>query len=254
MLSTHQEWRHKKQGKDIHNEILKEDFALIALLKSCIKNKDLGRGTMLHAHMVRENLLEKNPYLATTLINMYAKCGMIEKAKQVLEDIPNRDIVTWCALISGYTKQDRSYEALNCFERMQSEGVSPDEVTFLCVLSACGFSGLFDDAQIIFENMAKKYEISPNLKHHTYLVGAFGCGGHFNKAMSVMKSMPCIEYPLVWLALLSTCVRWGNVKVGRMAFDHALRLDDSCAAPYILMGHIFQATEMTEDTAIVKSV
>ena len=227
MLSTHQEWRHKKQGKDIHNEILKEDFALIALLKSCIKNKDLGRGTMLHAHMVRENLLEKNPYLATTLINMYAKCGMIEKAKQVLEDIPNRDIVTWCALISGYTKQDRSYEALNCFERMQSEGLSPDAFTFSCILKACGNIGDIKRGKLIHEEIMNRGLLRKNVVLGTSLVDMYVKWGDVAEAKRVLEGLQ-LRNVVTWTSIIVGYTQQGQCYE---ALDSFTRMQAESLAP-----------------------
>ena len=114
----------------------KEDFNYVALLKSCAQNKDLCKGTRIHADVVKRGFLERVPYLSTTLINMYAKCGAIEKAQQILEELPVRNSFIWSALIGGYTQQRQDHEALHCFERMQSEGMSPDAVTYTCALKA----------------------------------------------------------------------------------------------------------------------
>ena len=81
-------------------------------------------------------MLEKNVILGTVLVDMYAKCGMLKKAQQVLEDLPFRNIVSWSVLIAGCVQHGQSHEALNYFERMQSEGLLPDVVTFVCLLKA----------------------------------------------------------------------------------------------------------------------
>ena len=231
MLSTHQEWRYKKQGKDIiPYEILKEDFALVALLKSCIKNKDLGRGTKLHAHMLKVNLLERNPYLATTLINMYAKCGMIEKAKQVLEDIPNRDIVAWCALISGYTKQDRGYEALNCFERMQSEGLSPDAIILTSILKACGNIKAAEKGQEIHSNITPGGLLETNIIVGTALVGMYMKCGLPAKAQEIFNKLTSRNV-ISWNTLLSGYAEQGQ---GHNAFICLKRMQSEGLSPDIV--------------------
>ena len=95
--------------------------------------------------------------LGTTLVDMYAKCGIFSKAQEVLEQLCIQDVVSWNALITGYSLQGQGYRALNCFESMQIKGISPNEVTFLGVLNACCHSGLSNKAEQILMHMIKKY-------------------------------------------------------------------------------------------------
>ena len=78
----------------IRNHSQREDVEIVALLKDCTKRKDVFRGISIHADVVKNGLLAKSPYVASMLISMYAKCGMVSKAQQVLEEIPIRDVVT----------------------------------------------------------------------------------------------------------------------------------------------------------------
>ena len=129
-------------------KVAMKDFTYVALLKDCTKKKDISEGIRLHADILKTNLLESSPYLASALINMYAKCGMIVKAHQYLEELLVRDVISWNALISGYTHEGKGHEALNCFEQMQCEGLSPDVVTFTNILSIDIVSALCVEATI----------------------------------------------------------------------------------------------------------
>ena len=79
------------------------------------------------------------------------------------------------------------------------------------------------------------------------MIVVFGYEGHFDKAISMIKVMPCTDCPAVWLALLGACRKWGNVKLGILAFDQSLQLDHTCATAYILMANIFAAAGLRED-------
>ena len=230
----------------IDNAIPKSDFMFIDLLKDCAKKKNLYKETRLHADILERGLLEKSPYIASILISMYTKCGEVAKAHQVLEELPIRNVFSWSALISGYVQQGQGHEALNCFELMKSE-VSPDAVTFLCILNACSHSGLLDIAQTYFTNMSRKYRIALEVEHHMCMVVIYGCAGHFDKALSVIKTMPPSNDPSVWVALLGACKKWGNVMVGKRAFDMAVQLQAGSAAAYVLMASIYAASGMQED-------
>ena len=103
-----------------------------------------------------------------------------------------------------------------------------------------------------FGNMSRKYGISPKVEHHTCMVMVLGCSGHFDKAISVIKAMPCSDYPAVWLTLLASCKKWGNIRLGLLAFDQAVQADDNAAA-YVLMGSILGAAGMHQDADNVEA-
>eukprot|EP00250_Pteridium_aquilinum_P021298 c25084_g10_i2 orf=2-265(+) len=75
------------------------------------------------------------------LVDMYAKNGLLAKAQEVFDRLPVRDLVSWNALIAGYSEHRCGQEALDCFERMQLEDIAPDVITFAAVLKACGILG-----------------------------------------------------------------------------------------------------------------
>jgi pentatricopeptide repeat protein len=219
----------------------------MCILKACGSAGATDKGKQIHDEIARKQLLGKDTMLGTALIDMYAKCGLLLKAQQVLEELSVQDVISWNSLIAGYAQQGQGQDALNCFSRMQNEGLSPDEVTFLCVLSACCRSGLLYHAESLFEDMTRKYGIIPNVEHHTCMVIAYGCAGHFDSAVTLIKATASLDYAVIWLALLGSCKRWENVKLGRVAFDQAVQLDSACSAAYVLMVGIFSAAGMLED-------
>ena len=75
-------------------------FAFVDLLKACAKQKDLCEGIRLHDDILKLGLIAKNPYISSSLISMYAKCGWHAKAQQVLDELSVRDVVAWNALIA----------------------------------------------------------------------------------------------------------------------------------------------------------
>ena len=163
-------------------------------------------------------------------------------------------MVCWSVLIAGYARKGKGVESLKCFKGMQSEGLSPDEVTLLCVLSACCHAGLLDEIQMLHRDMVQKYGVTPNVEHHACMVMVYGYAGDFDKAVSVIKVMPsCYQSPL-WLVLLGACRKWENVKLGRLAFVKIIELDNDCAAAYFLMASIYTAAGMHTAAENVKSM
>eukprot|EP00250_Pteridium_aquilinum_P019334 c24391_g4_i1 orf=349-705(+) len=111
-------------------QYFQEDITLVALLKACVKEKDLYKGSRLHADVLKRGLLQENIFVGGTLVNLYAKAGALAKAQQVFDELLARDVVSWTALIAGYCEHGHGEEALNCFEQMKHEGPSPNAVTF----------------------------------------------------------------------------------------------------------------------------
>ena len=229
-------------------------ITFVCILKACGNAVAIDEGTQIHNEIVNRGALAMGVSVSNALIDMYAKCGMLEKAQEVLEDLSIRDVVCWSVLIAGYARKGKGLESLKCFKRMQSEGLSPDEVTLLCVLSACCHAGLLDEIQMLHRDMVKKYGVTPNVEHHACMVMVYGYAGDFDKAVSVIKVMPSSDYHDVWVALLGGCRKWGNVELGILAFDQAVQLDDSCAVAYVLIANIFAAAGMQEDAEMIKSM
>eukprot|EP00250_Pteridium_aquilinum_P033952 c6744_g1_i1 orf=361-780(+) len=68
-----------------------DDVSLVAQLKACAKEKDLLTGSRLHADILKWGLLAKSTFIGSTLVNLYAKCGVLVKAQELLDELPVRD-------------------------------------------------------------------------------------------------------------------------------------------------------------------
>ena len=212
-----------------------------SVLKACGNTGAIEKGKHAHRMIVSKGLLEKDIVLGNGLIDMYARCGMLAKAQEVLEELPFRNNVSWSALISGYAQHGQGHKALECFERMQTEGLSPDEITFVCVLSACSHSGLLNEAKIVFQNMTREFSITPNVEHLTCMLVSLGCAGQIDKAMLTIGVIPSYNRNgEVCLSLLGACRKWGNTRLGRLAFRYAVQLELNINE--LIKGQVFSLT------------
>ena len=122
---------------DLPEVQLHDHVSLLNLIKSCQKEKDLLKSRTIHSYLLEKHILTKNVYIGNALVTTYAKCGVMEEAREVFEQIPIRNAVTWNALISGYAQNGFGHEALRCFRQMKDEGICPDVSTYISVLNAC---------------------------------------------------------------------------------------------------------------------
>jgi pentatricopeptide repeat protein len=172
---------------------------------------------------------------------MYAKCGSLEDAWRVFHKMPSRDVATWNAIVGGCAMHGHGREALKHFEQMCEEGVQTDDITFVCLLSACSHAGLVDEAMRCYAAMVTDYMISAKLEHYTCLVDLLGHAGHLQEAENMVMEIPCKPQVAAWMALLSTCRIHGDVEMAEHVAKQILEMEPDNAANYVLLSNIYAA-------------
>ncbi|XP_048320484.2 pentatricopeptide repeat-containing protein At2g33680 [Ziziphus jujuba] len=114
-----------------------ESRSFFTQLLECTKQKKLHKGKALHAQIIKTSLFSCI-YIANSLVNLYAKCGNLFKAKLVFENIHQKDVVSWNCLINAYSQQGPSWSSLvmELFQRMRAENTLPNAHTFAGVFTA----------------------------------------------------------------------------------------------------------------------
>ncbi|XP_024541074.1 pentatricopeptide repeat-containing protein At2g40720-like [Selaginella moellendorffii] len=99
----------------------------------------LSTGVSLHSEL-EETLgreVEKDVFVGSALVDMYAKCGSMALARQAFERMAIKDVVSWTTLIMGYSQAQDGEQALKLFAAMRQEGFTPDSRTYIAALNAC---------------------------------------------------------------------------------------------------------------------
>ena len=98
-------------------------------------------GKMFHGLCIKKNLIDSNVYLQTSLVDMYLKCGLLDFGLRLFEEVSERDVVLWNAMISGLAKNGKGLEAIALFRQMLQHSLTPDSVTLASILLACSLGG-----------------------------------------------------------------------------------------------------------------
>eukprot|EP00250_Pteridium_aquilinum_P017060 c23433_g1_i1 orf=1130-1960(-) len=140
---------------------------------------------------------------------MYAKCGLLTEAREVFDELPVRDIVSWNALIAGYSDQGLGEEALDALEQMQMEDMPGDVVTTVCCLKACGSIGATDKGRELHSEIVKVANEELSFVENT-LVDVYGKLGDMIDALYVFNSLS--DRGLVaWNALITGYAHHGEI-------------------------------------------
>ncbi|KAG6621486.1 hypothetical protein I3842_Q023600 [Carya illinoinensis] len=213
-------------------------FATLVKATSCLTALEQGR--QVHANVIKSDYTV-DPFVGTSLIDMYAKCGNIGDAYLLFQRMNIRNIALWNAMLVGLAQHGNAKEALNLFETMESNGIEPDKVTFIGVLSACSHSGLISEAYKYFDSMRKNYGIKPEIEHYSCLVDVLGRAGHVQEAEKLIVSMPFEASASMYRALLGACRIQGNTDTGKRVAEQLLALEPSDSAAYVLLSNIYAA-------------
>ncbi|KAL2921425.1 hypothetical protein RDABS01_012916 [Bienertia sinuspersici] len=223
-------------------------FTLSSILSACAGLGALNEGSQVHAMLFKAGF-GANIFVGSSLIDMYAKCGAIKEAYNVFCDQESKNVVSWNAMISGFSRHGRWLEAITLFEKMQHIGLFPNEVTYLSVLSACGHIGLVEEGRKYFDHMVRKHNISQSVLHYSCLVDILGRAGLIQDAYDVIKTMPFEATASMWGSLLASCRNFKNVELAEIAAKQLFELEPNNAGNHVLLSNIYAANKSWENVA-----
>ncbi|XP_058079585.1 pentatricopeptide repeat-containing protein At3g12770-like [Magnolia sinica] len=243
-----------KLFRRMQTERVKFDYiTMVSVISACASLGALNTGRWAH-ELVKSSELETNISILNALLDMYAKCGSIESARDVFEKLPWRSVVSWSAMISAYAAHGHGEDALQLFSRMLEEGIKPNSLTFTSVLTACRHSGLVDEGMKHFNSMRRDHSIVPGVEQCACIVDLLGRAGRLTDAYKFVWSMPVEPDVGVWGALLSACKIHGNLELAELVAEHLFRLDPQTIAYYVLMSNIYAEAGRWDDVARLRKL
>ncbi|CAA7019481.1 unnamed protein product [Microthlaspi erraticum] len=226
-----------------------DSFTLASSISACVNDGLVCLGKQIHGYVIRTNVSDE--FVQNSVIDMYAKSGLVELACKVFDHVKDKSVVTWNSMLCGFSQNGNSLEAINLFDYMYSNSLETNEVTFLGVIQACSsigslekgkwvhhkmiLSGLkdlytetslidmyakcgdLDAAEIVFKAIASKSIVS-----WSSMINAYGMHGRIGAAISTFNQM--VESgtkpnEVVFMNVLSACGHSGSVQEGKFYFN-----------------------------------
>ncbi|XP_042504759.1 pentatricopeptide repeat-containing protein At5g66520-like [Macadamia integrifolia] len=229
------------------------ESALVSSVSACVQLRALEQGVWLHSY-IEDQGFELSVTLGTSLVDMYCKCGSVEKALKVFNEMPVKNVLSWNSMIGGLAMNGCGKQALSLFWRMQMVGLAPNGVTFLNVLHGCSHSGLVDEGRRIFDLMTEDYEIEPQLEHYGCMVDLLGRAGLIKEALNFVDSMPVKPHAALWGALFSACRIHGHEGLGEELGKHLIELEPDHSGRYTLLSNMYAAARRWDDVETVRKL
>ncbi|MED6211059.1 hypothetical protein PIB30_069917 [Stylosanthes scabra] len=232
----------------IWDDVVPNEFTLTSVLSACAHIGALDQGKLVHQYIESSNA-NLNSAIGTALIDMYAKCGCIDEALRIFENLQVKDVFTWTAMINGLAVHGEASKALEFFPRMLRSGIHPNEVTFIGVLAACSHGGFVEEGKKLFELMSEVYHLNPKIDHYGCMVDLLGRAGHLEDAKHIIENMPMKPGPGVLGALFGACMIHKAYEMGEIIGKSLINLQPNHSGRYALLANLYSVCQNWEAAA-----
>ncbi|KAL1299219.1 hypothetical protein AAHE18_18G093700 [Arachis hypogaea] len=245
------------QGLMFFRQMLKDKVkpmhvSFSSVIPACAHLTALSLGKQIHGYIIRIGF-DDNKFIASSLMDMYAKCGNIKMARYIFDKIEANDMVSWTAIIMGCAMHGHALDAVSFFQQMLMDGVEPNYVAFMAVLTACSHAGLVDEAWKYFYSMEQEFGITPGLEHYAAVADLLGRAGRLEEAYDFICKMRVQPTGSVWSTLLAACRAHKNVELAEKVLDKIILVDPENIGAYILMSNIYSSAQRWKDASKLRT-
>ncbi|XP_010526252.1 PREDICTED: putative pentatricopeptide repeat-containing protein At3g25970 [Tarenaya hassleriana] len=237
----------------ISSDIEVDHYSFSAVLRSCSDLATLQLGQQVHA-LATKSGFESNEFVASSLIFMYSKCGVIMDARKSFEETSKDSTIAWNTMILGYAQHGSGQVALDLFAQMRNRNVKLDHTTFTAVLTACSHVGLVQQGIDLLNTMEPVFRISPRVEHYACAVDLLGRAGLLNKAKNLIESMPLKPDPMVWKTFLGACRACRDIELATQVANHLLEIEPEEHCTYVLLSDMYSQMKKWDEKAKVKKM
>lgn len=226
--------------------VIPNKATFVCSLSACASEGAFTEGRHMHIDIIQCGF-ESDVVVSTAVINMYGKCGILDDAQKLFYKMPERNVISWNAMIAAFAQHGHGKEALQVFYAMQQERVHPDKVTFLTLLSACSHAALVEEAYYCL--LLMNWDHVTALTHDLYdcMVDLHGRVGQLDKAEDMIHNMPFQPTVISWMTLLGACKNEADIDRGESTANYVFELDPMTASPFVMLSKLYALSERDKD-------
>jgi pentatricopeptide repeat protein len=199
------------------------------ICKVCGNIGAIFQGKLIHDRIIKDSL-ECNVVVGSALVDMYTKCGCMADAQKVFGELPEKDIISWGSMTSGYALHGDFIMAKRCFLNMQSQGMHLSNTVFTSVLVAFTHAGLLEEGCELFSLASESCCDFLNAEHYSCMVDLLGRSGQLESAGDFSLSMPLRPSLPACRSFLTSCRTHGNTGRGSHCFGQMVEREGSNSA------------------------
>ncbi|XP_048499271.1 pentatricopeptide repeat-containing protein At1g34160 [Beta vulgaris subsp. vulgaris] len=228
-----------------------DEITVLGALSACSQMGALKEGDKIWC-FIKEEKLDMKVVVCNAGIDMYSKCGFVDRAYEVFRTMRcKKNVITWNTMVMGFAMHGHGIEAIALLKEMECVGVFPDTLTYLGVLCACNHAGLVDEGFRLFNLMEEK-GIVRNVKHYGTVVDLLGRAGRLNEAYGIINSMPIVPDVVLWQTLLGACKTYGNVELAEIASRKLVEMGSDSCGDFVLLSNVYATYKRWNDVGRVR--
>ncbi|XP_058183274.1 pentatricopeptide repeat-containing protein At1g08070, chloroplastic-like [Rhododendron vialii] len=181
---------------------------LVSVLPACAGLEFFNLGSLVHGYAVKLGV-DSDISLTNTLIALYGKCGIVDTAKCLFDQMPVRSLVSWNSMIATYEQNNAGGNAIQLFHRMEIENVEFDYITMVTVISACANLGALNTGKWVHE-LVRSRGLETNVSIANALIDMYAKCGNIDLARGVFNSFPR-KSVVSWTSIIGACASHGHV-------------------------------------------
>lgn len=225
-----------------------EESILVNVVSACTHLGALDLGRCTHGSLLR-TMSGLNVVVETSLMDMYVKCGSLNKGLFLFQRMIEKNQMSYGVMISGLAMHGQGPEALKLFDEMLEQGLKPDDVAYVGVLSACSHAGLVEEGLKYFGRMKLEHGVIPTVQHYGCMVDLLGRVGKLKEAYELIKNISIEPNEVLWRTLLNACRVHQNVEIGEVAARELSLSDSGNAGDYVVLSNLYAQSHSWRDVA-----
>jgi pentatricopeptide repeat protein len=225
-----------------------DEVTMVSVFSACGHLGELGFGNWALS-ILKENNIRISISGYNALIYMYSRCGSMQDAALIFQQMETRDLVSYNTLISGFAEHGHGMESIKLLEKMKKDGIEPDRITYIAILTACSHAGLLEEGQKVFESI--KF---PDVDHYACMIDMLGRVGRLEEAMKLIQSMPMEPHAGIYGSLLNATSIHKRLELGEIAAAKLFKVEPHNSGNYMLLANMYALAGRWKDVDKVRDI
>ncbi|MCO5580813.1 hypothetical protein L7F22_034684 [Adiantum nelumboides] len=195
-------------------------YVITCILTACEKLLALEEGRFIHECAIKLEI-DDDLYVSNALVHMYSRLDSLTDSQIIFDRISKKDMASWSSIMSGYAEHGRVHDVLNLLNRMQLEGLQPDEGILICILSACGSIGALQEGSWIY-HLVLDYGMGLDTRLACEIVNMYFDCGRLQDAQAAFDGVAKPDVAL-WSALIAGYCEYGEISLAEKNAEEMLK-------------------------------
>ncbi|VVB08432.1 unnamed protein product [Arabis nemorensis] len=231
---------------------IRPDKFTVSSILSSMNVVMLDHGAQVHSLVIKLGF-DSDTAVATSLMEMYFKTGLVDSAMGVFATTDGKDLIFWNNVIMGLARNSRATESLAVFQQLLIDRyLKPDRVTLMGILVACCYAGFVNEGIQIFSSMKRLHGVEAGNEHYACIVELLCRAGMIKEAKDIAEKMPFEPNSHIWEPILCASLDRGDTRLAETVAERMLGSEPKSLFPYLVLIKLYEMTWRWENSVRIR--